>query len=87
MLARVRVSSVIGLLCYCGPPTIAWCVVAVIVDTVDAMSGGRSRPEVGEEALETGEAVFAVPPSCADLDAPSAIVSVTNVIRVLATGD
>lgn len=64
------VSLVVELILRKNPSAIAGLVVAVVVDAVQLVSGGRARPHVGKEVLE-------LEPAHTDLDSSPAIVGVS----------
>lgn len=72
---RSRTPSIAGLLAFGGPATVAWFVMAVVVDALDRVRGRRLRPHVGEKGREV------VAPAIADRDTAATVIGV--VVRVL----
>jgi hypothetical protein len=62
-----------------GPPTVSGLVVSVIVDAVDAVLRGGTRPHVGQEVLEV------VTPALADTNTAPAVLRVSRVTRIQAS--
>jgi hypothetical protein len=78
-LLLLGVALVVGLLLWRCPSAILWCVWAVYVDAVDAVSEGWSRAHICIEQLK------AVQPSTAHRDAARSIVAVILILWIVAS--
>lgn len=74
---RLRLTPIARLLLACSPATVARLVVAVVVDSVDAVLHRWSWPHVGKEGREIGA------PSVTNGDAATSVVLVTMVGRAV----
>src|SRR6266540_4838264 len=78
VLAELLDPTVIGLFEDCCPAAVAWLVIPVVVDSVQAQVRGRAWTNVGIEGLE------ALPPRLADRDSPTAVAVIARIVRVMA---
>lgn len=75
------ISRVVGLGFWCRPSAVLWCVVAIVVDAVETVTGRRLRSHVLDEVLERSL------PSLADFDSAPPIAVVVRAFLVGAPVD
>lgn len=78
--AEGREVPVSGLLGPCGPAAVLWAVGSVVVDAIYGVFGRWSATHVGYEGF------VRVIPALADFNTASAVIRISNVLRVMATG-